>query len=183
VLGKRKDHMHPLSLLVLAIGTLLLVLGGTEYLKPQTGGEAAQKMYELVRSYSKWSFSLGILAAYASTWALFRGRLGYNASELLVLAVYCQAVFVALQIINQLPLLVLNAPQAMQWHRRWAPLYMTALQACLLMVACRQFFQLQRWQGAWRLLCVAAIFAALKWAVTLGYARAVVEVVMWQMSV
>lgn len=47
VLGMRKDHLHPLSLLCLAIGFLLVVLGHTDYLKPELPSEAAARMYAL----------------------------------------------------------------------------------------------------------------------------------------
>lgn len=95
-LERRKDHLHPLTLLLLAIGMLLLVLGHTDYPKPELPSEAAARMYALVSAYSKWSFSLGAAATYASAWLLFRRRLGYNATELLALALCCQAVFIAL---------------------------------------------------------------------------------------
>ena len=47
--------------------------------------EAAQRMYALVAGYSKWSFSLGAVVAFASMWMVFR-RWGYNAAELLALS-------------------------------------------------------------------------------------------------
>lgn len=71
VRGRRKDHPHPLTLLCLAIGCLLIVLGHTDYLRPAFPSEAAARMYALVAAYSKWSFSLGALAAFASAWLLF----------------------------------------------------------------------------------------------------------------
>src|SRR3989344_4219028 len=96
VLGQRKDHPHPLTLLCLAIGFLLIVLGHTDYLRPELPSEEAQRMVALVTGYSKWSFSLGAVAAFASMWLGFR-LWGYNVAELLTLALYCQAVFIALQ--------------------------------------------------------------------------------------
>ncbi len=182
VLGRRKDHPHPLALLLLAVGTLLLVLGQTQYLQPEVPSEAARRMYALVTSYSKWSFSLGAGAAFASAWLVFRCRMGYNASEILVLALYCQAVFIAWQIVNQLPLLALRSPGALQWHRAWSPWYMGALHTLVFMAALRGFFQLRLPQGGARLLLAGALFALLKWQATQWYARAVVEVVLWQMD-
>ena len=182
VLGMRKDHMHPLALLFLAIGFLLVVLGYTDYLKPSFPSEVAAKMYELVKSYSRWSFSVGIVAVLASTWLVFRRRLGYNLTELLAFSIYCQAVFIALQMANQLPLVLVKTPGMMQWHRAWSPWYMTGLQALMLMVALKQFFLVDMRRDGWRLLLAGALFAAGKWAATQAYARGVVELVMWQMG-
>lgn len=181
VLGQRKDHPHPLTLLCLAIGFLLIVLGHTDYLRPELPSEAAQRMYALVAGYSKWSFSLGAVAAFASMWMVFR-RWGYNAAELLALALYCQAVFIALQMVNQLPLVLAPSPGLLKWHKAWSPWYMTALQTLMLMVALRQFLVLDLRRDGWRLLLAGALFAALKWQATQLYARAVVELVLWQMG-
>ena len=116
VLGKRSAQMHPLGLLLLMIGALVVLLGETQYLVPTLASEEAQRMFALVREYSKWSFSLGIIAIYASAMLVFRKRLGYNATEILALAVYIHAVCIALQIVNQLPLLawrrIVGAAQA-----------------------------------------------------------------------
>jgi hypothetical protein len=181
VLGQRKDHPHPLTLLCLSIGFLLIVLGHTDYLRPTLPSEAAQRMYALVTGYSKWSFSLGAVAALASTWLVFRRR-GYNVAELLTLALYCQAVFIALQMVNQLPLVLASSPELFRWHKAWSPWYMTALQTLMLMVALRQFLVLDWRRDGWRLLLAGALFAALKWQATQLYARAVVELVLWQMG-
>lgn len=180
VLGQRKDHPHPLTLLCLAIGMLLIVLGHTDYLRPEMPSEAAQRMYELVTGYSKWSFSLGAVAAFVSLWLVFRRR-GYNVAELLALALYCQAVFIALQMVNQLPLVLAPSPALFKWHKAWSPWYMTALQTLMFMVALRQFFVLDR-RDAGRLLLAGALFAGLKWQTTQWYARGVVELVLWQMG-
>jgi hypothetical protein len=181
VLGRRKDHPHPLTLLFLAIGLLLIVLGHTDYLRPELPSEEAQRMFALVAGYSKWSFSLGAVAAFASTWLVFR-RFGYNAAELLALALYCQAVFIALQMVNQLPLVLAHSAALLKWHKAWSPWYMTALQTLMLMVALRQFFGVNLRHDGWRLLLAGALFAALKWQATQWYARSVVELVLWQMG-
>ena len=181
VLGRRKDHPHPLTLLFLAIGFLLIVLGHTAYLQPGLPGEEAQRMAALVTAYSRWSFSLGAVAAFASVWLVFR-RWGCNVAELLALALYCQAVFIALQMLNQLPLVLAHSPGLLRWHKAWSPWYMTALQTLMLMVALRQFFVLDWRRDGWRLLLAGALFAAFKWQATQLYARAVVELVLWQMG-
>lgn len=182
VMGMRKDHMHPMSLLLLAIGFLLIVLGYTDYLKPEFPSEVAARMYELVKTYSKWSFSVGIVAVFVSTWALFRGRMGYNLTELLAFSIYCQAVFIALQMANQLPVALVKTPEMLKWHKSWSPWYMTGLQAVMLMVALKQFFLVDVRREGWRLLAAGALFAVLKWQATQLYARGVVELVMWQMG-
>ena len=89
VLGMRQDHMHPLTLLLLAIGVLVVVLGQTDYLAPASPSEAAKRMYALIREYSNWSFSLGIVAVFVSAVIVFYGRLGYNLTEILALSIYC----------------------------------------------------------------------------------------------
>lgn len=182
VLGQRKDHPHPVTLLCLAIGLLLIVLGHTDYLKPEFPSEAAASMYALVSTYSKWSFSLGAVAAFASAWLLFRRRLGYNATELLTLALYCQSVFIALQMANQLPLVLAHSTGLLKWHKQWSPWYMTTLQALAFMLALRQFYLLDARRDAGRLLLAGALFAVLKWQATALYARGVVEAVLWQMG-
>ncbi|MBB6562056.1 hypothetical protein HNP48_004765 [Acidovorax soli] len=182
VLGMRKDHLHPLSLLCLAIGFLLVVLGHTDYLKPELPSEAAARMYALVASYSKWSFSLGALAAFASAAVVFWRRRGYNAAELLAFALVCQAVFIALQILNQLPLVLAPSPGLLKWHKAWSPWYMTGVQALVFMVALCQFYLVDLRREGWRLLLAGALFALLKWQTTALYARAVVELVLWQMG-
>lgn len=182
VRGQRKDHPHPLTLLFLSIGFLLVVLARTDYLQPAFPSEAAAQMYALVKGYSKWSFSLGAVAAFASTWLLFRRQDGYNATELLALALYCQAVFIALQMLNQLPLVVAHSPELLRWHKQWSPWYMTALQALAFMAALRQFYRLDGWQGGWRLLLAGGLFALLKWQATQLYARGVVEFVLWRLG-
>ena len=136
----------------------------------------------LVKGYSKWSFSLGVAAAFASAWVVFRRRLGYNAAEVLALALYCQAVFIALQMANQLPLVLAHSPELLKWHKQWSPWYMTALQALVFMLALRQFYLLDVRRDGWRLLAAGAMFAVLKWQATALYARGVVEFVLWQMG-
>jgi hypothetical protein len=182
VRGQRKDHPHPLTLLFLSIGFLLVVLARTDYLQPAFPSEAAARMYELVKGYSKWSFSLGAVAAFASTWLVFRRRGGYNATELLALALYCQAVFIALQMANQVPLVLAHSPELLKWHKQWSPWYMTALQAAVFMGALAQFYQLNARRDAVRLVVAGAMFALLKWQATQWYARGVVEFVLWRMG-
>lgn len=182
VLGKRSAQMHPLGLLLFMIGTLVLLLGHTQYLVPTLPSEEAQRMFALVREYSRWSFSLGIVAIYASAWLVFRRRLGFNATEILVLAVYVHAVCIALQIANQLPLLVWRAPEVLRWHRSWSPWTMGSAQTLIVVLALRRFFAVSGWRGACRLALAGGIFIGTKWAVQQAYARLVVEIVHAQMG-
>jgi hypothetical protein len=182
VMGKRSAQMHPVGLLLLMIGVLVLLLGETQYLMPTLASEEAQRMFALVRDYSKWSFSLGIIAIYASAMLVFRKRLGYNATEILALAIYVHAVCIALQIVNQLPLLVWRAPELLQWHRKWSPWFMGVAQALIVVFAFRQFFRLDGLRQTALLLLAGALFIAGKWGVQQLFARAVVEIVHWQMG-
>mgnify|MGYP001296030570 FL=1 len=182
VLGKRRAQMHPLGLLLLMIGALVVLLGETQYLVPTLASEEAQRMFALVREYSKWSFSLGIVAIYVSAMLVFRKRLGYNATEILALAVYIHAVCIALQIVNQLPLLAWRAPEVLQWHRKFSPWTMGVAQTLVVVFAFRQFFRVTRWQESWKLALAGGIFITAKWGVQQLYARAVVEIVHWQMG-
>lgn len=182
VLGMRKDHMHPLTLLLLAIGVLVVVLGQTEYLAPASPSEAAKRMYALIREYSNWSFSLGIVAVFVSATIVFYGRLGYSLTEILVLSIYCHALFIGMQIVNQSPLLLWPTPELMRWHQRYSPYYMNALQAVVLLLAFKQFFLVDLRREWWKLLLAGVFFGAVKWGVTKLYALAVVEIVLWQIG-
>lgn len=182
VLGKRSAQMHPLALLLLVIGALVVLLGHTQYLAPTLQNEVAAKMFELVREYSKWSFSLGIVAIYASAMLVFRKRLGYNATEILALSIYCHAVCIAWQIVNQLPLLMFSAPEVLQWHKRVSPWTMGTVQTAIIVVAFRRFFCVDRWQETWKLVVAGGLFLGIKWGVQQLYARGVVEIVYWQLG-
>ena len=50
------------------------------------------------------------------------------------------------------------------------------------MLALRQFFVLDLRRDGLRLLLAGGLFAVLKWQATALYARAVVELVLWQMG-
>jgi hypothetical protein len=68
VLGQRKDHPHPLTLLFLSIGFLLIVLGHTDYLRPTLPSEAAQRMYALVTGWRRWPAPGWCSGGAATTW-------------------------------------------------------------------------------------------------------------------
>lgn len=182
VLGQRAGVMQPLALLLVLIGLLVLLLGYTQYLAPPSDNEVLVRMFALVREYSKWSFSLGIVAIYLAAWLMFRGHLGYNATELLVLAACAHTLCLVLQLVNQLPLLVWNEAAHLLWHKRWTPYPVGALQAMVVWLAMRQFFCVQGRAGHARLMVAALLYLGAKWGVQQVYARAVVEVVHWQMG-
>ena len=80
VLGARTRHLHPLKLLLLAIGTMLLVLGSSKLLDSQDA--QLNRAMELVRAYSNWSFSLAIFAIAASSLLVFARRGGFILSNI-----------------------------------------------------------------------------------------------------
>ena len=51
---------------------------------------------------TQWRFSTGIFAIFAGSWLVYRNRLGYNAMEHAVLAVYCQILVMAALLVNLL---------------------------------------------------------------------------------
>lgn len=182
VMGTRQSHVHPLKLLLTALGLHLLLLTQTRYLTPEGVSPEMLQAYELIRSYSKWSFSLGIVAIFASAWLVLRKRWGDNAAEILTLALYVHFLNICLQACNQLPLLVWDGAELLRWHKQWAPYYMNLLQTTVVLAAFRQFFAL-RWRADWALLALAgAVYSASKWAVSQAYARGIVELVMWQVE-
>lgn len=182
VMGARQSHVHPLKLLLTALGLHLLLLTQTQYLTPQGASQEALRAFELLRTYSKGSFSLGIVAIFASAWTVFRKRCGDNATEILTLAIYVHFLAICLQACNQLPLLAWHSAEVLRWHRHWSPYYMNALQTLVVVVAFRQFFALDGRRHLHLLALAAVLYSAGKWAVAQLYARLVVELVMWQTS-
>jgi Protein of unknown function (DUF3667) len=180
VCGVRKQHTHPLKLLLLAIAALLLVLAQTRYL--HSSSASVSRAMELLRKYAEWSFSLGLFAIWAASLAAFRRRLGYNAVEHLVLAVYCQFLIILANIANQLPLLLWRAPFWLAWHKHWSPRYMDVIEVAIVLVGCRQFFLVDlRWREwrrqSWRLLLAALIFLLCKYLLLQLYARVLARLV------
>src|SRR5690606_3633943 len=103
VLGARSRHFHPLKLLLVAVGLLLVALARANYLQsPSQDDEEVARAMALVAAYGKWSFSLGIAAIVAASPAVFPRRLGYNRVEHLVLAAYRHAVTLLLAMSNRL---------------------------------------------------------------------------------
>ena len=157
VLGARKRHVHPLKLLLVAVATLVLLLGHTGYLT--AGQTELSGQMQVVAAWARWSFSLGLLA---------------------VLAAYVQFVVIAANVLNLLPLLVLDASRWAAPWRQAASWYMTPLELAVVAVACKQFFHL-RWRGdGWRIAMLLAVFFLCKKALLLAYGRLVYHVALAQ---
>ncbi len=182
VLGKRKKHVHPLKLLLIAIGVLLVVLNQTQYLTSVHSSVEASKAFALVREYSKWSFSLGIIAIFFSAYAVFRGRLGYNLTEFLVLAIYCHFLSICFHIANQLPLLIMGSPEVLALHKEYSRFYMYLVNLALITIAFKQFFLIDVRKEWHKLVIAGALFSLFKWAVTHVYGKLVMEIVYYQMK-
>lgn len=180
VLGARKRHVHPLKLLLFAVGLLLLVLEKTGYL---TAGQTqlSAQMQQVV-AWSRWSFSLGLFAAFGASWLLFRRRLHYNLTEHLVLALYLQFVVVAANLINLLPLLLLDAGH---WAASWRAAtewYMTPVELAIVAMAWMQFFRMNWRSHGVRIALGLLLFWLLKKGLLFAYGRLIVRVVQSHIS-
>lgn len=176
VLGARKRHVHPLKLLLFAIGLLLVVLARSNYLEASNG--RANAVMELVRSWSNWSFSLGILAILASSWIVFRRRGGYNLAEHLVLAVYCHFLVICVSVLNKLPTLLWPSPEFLAMHKAATVWFMDGAGMLILALAFSQFFGLAWRRDALRLLTALFVFVGLKWLLLRLYALLIVQIVL-----
>lgn len=178
VLGARQRHVHPLKLLLFAVGLLVLVLDRTGYLT--AGQTQLSPQMQQVAAWSRWSFSLGLFAALGATLLVFRGRLRYNPTEHLVLALYVQFVVVAANLLNLLPLLCLDATR---WAAPWrtaSSAYMTPVELAIVAFAWQQFFRL-RWRSHVPRIAIAlAAFWLLKKTLLFAYGRVIVQVVLAQ---
>ncbi|HSX61563.1 MAG TPA: DUF3667 domain-containing protein [Tahibacter sp.] len=173
VYGVRKRHTHPLKLLLLAIAVLLVVLAQTRYLN--SANVQVSKVMETVRKYAEWSFSLGLVAIWCASMAGFRRRLGFNAVEHLVLALYAHFVIIVANIANQLPLLVLRTPAWLAWHKQWSGVYMGLIEPAIVLLALAQFFLVDLRRQWWRLVLAGAVFVATKKLLVYAYAWLLVK--------
>lgn len=178
VLGARKQHVHPLKLLLAAIGVQLLVLARGDYLDSATAG--VSDVMELLRGWSNWSFSLGIVAILASSWLAFRRRGGYNATEHLVLATYCQFLVICGSVLNKLPILVWRAPEFLAAHKAASGWLMHGVGALILGLAFAQFFRLDLRRDTLRLAFAIAMYLAIKAALLRLYVMLLVKIVLSQ---
>ena len=178
VLGARARHFHPLKLLLVMVALLLVVLSQTGYLRAADG--QANEVLATVQAWGKWSFTLGIFAVVGSSLAMFGRRLGYNLVEHLVLAAYCQSVVIALQLLNQLPLLLL--PELVDAHRAAAGWYMAAVKAGVVAIAFHQFFLLELRRDGARLALAVLLYLGCSWLLVQAYSEAVVRIVLARLA-
>jgi hypothetical protein len=179
VYGQRKSHTHPLKLLIAAIVILLVVIAHTDYLG--SDNETLSRAVELVQTYSKWSFSLGIVAVLIASNLVFWSRHGFNIFEHLVLATYTHFVILVASILNMLPLALAPTFQAVAAHRAASGGYMGWVEAGIVYLAFGQFFAVN-WRRQWWWPAIgAAIFFYAKEGLLYLYARAVIRIVMAQL--
>lgn len=176
VFGVRKRHTHPLKLLLAAIAVLLVVLAQTRYL--HSANVQVSRVMETVRKYAEWSFSLGLAAIWLASMTGFRKRLGYNAIEHLVLALYTHFVIILANIANQLPLLLLRSPAWLAWHKQWSGWYMGIVEPAIVLLALSQFFLVDLRRQWWRLMLAGAVFIAAKKLLVYAYAWLIVKFVL-----
>ncbi|KXG87273.1 DUF3667 domain-containing protein [Agrobacterium bohemicum] len=180
VLGQRKSHTHPLKLLLAAIVVLLLVIAQVDYLGSQD--ERLSKAVALVQSWSKWSFSLGILAILVASNIAFWARQGFNFIEHLVLATYAHFVIIVANTINLSPLLLDSTAEIVKSHRFYTGYYMPFVEIGIVFFAFGQFFAIDWRQQWWWPAIGAGLFYLSKEGLFYLYARAVIRIVIAQLS-
>ena len=180
VLGQRKNHVHPLKLLLAAIVVLLLVIAQTDYLS--SSDPTLSRAIILVQAYSKWSFSLGIIAVLVASNLAFWRRGGFNFVEHMVLATYTHFVIIVANIINLSPLLVHSTPERVAAHRAYGAYYMGWVEAGIVCLAFGQFFAIDWRRQWWWPVAGAALFWLVKQGLFYLYARAVIRIVLAQLS-
>lgn len=176
VLGRRSAHMHPLKLLVALVALLVLVLAASRYFEVfgfAGRNSEVDRMAQRVIGYANWSFSLGIVAIFLASWVAFNGRLGYNAIEHTVLAIYAQNVILAAIIVNLLPTLIWRDAVFVVAHKAAAQYYMVALKLLIIAVAYKQFFVVDLRRDWPRLVAACLLYAAFAWLLLRIYAAAV----------
>ncbi|MEG2942601.1 MAG: DUF3667 domain-containing protein [Thermomonas sp.] len=176
VLGARKRHVHPLKLLLFAVALLVVVLDRTGYLT--AGQTRLSAQMQLVSDWARWSFSLGLFAIVIATRAVLRRRLGYNLVEHLVLALYVQFLVIAANLLNLLPLLIVDAARWATSWREASAYYMTPLELAIVGIACVQFFRLDWRRDALRIAAVLAVFFLAKKALLFAYGHFIQQVVL-----
>lgn len=183
VMGRRKDHMHPLKLLVFMVALLVLMLNRNRFFSALGSGAGAggdarlQRMADLVMGYANWSFSLGIIAIFLGGYAVFRNRLGYNVVEHAVLAVYCQILVIAAILLNLLPTMFWTAPAFLAEHKRLSAQYLYAVKVLVVAVGYRQFFLVHLRREWGRLLAAVLIYMAVSWVLLRLYSWLILQVV------
>lgn len=185
-MGMRKRHMHPLKLLLLMVAALVLMLARNRYFEHFSQFRGADtpvaQMAALVQGYANWSFTTGIIAVFAGSYLVFRGRLGYNAIEHAVLAVYCQILVIAVIVLNLVPTLVWTSPDFIRAYKSASAQYLYAFKILIVAVAYRQFFLVQLRREWPRLLAAVIVYLACSWLIVRVYANAVLYIVKAQLG-
>lgn len=176
VLGARKKHVHPLKLLLIAAGILLLVLNQSNYLDSRN--THVSRALVLIGAYANWSFSLGILAILFSSWTVLSWRRPWNLTEHLVLAVYCHFLVIVGSTFFSLPRLLWREPALLALHKSIGGWFMDALGVLVVTLAFKQFFILDWRRDGWRLLLAAGVFLGCKYLLVRLYALALVKLVL-----
>lgn len=186
VLGRRKEHAHPLKLLLVLVALTAVMIATNGYFDAHAYSRIADpqlaRMSELVRAYGNWSFSLSILAIFIASYSVFHRRLGSNALEHAVLAVYCQCAIVAAFLLVLLPTLVWDAPSFIARYKQVAGNVMYAVRLLVVGVAFTQFFVVDLRRQWPRLLLALLAYAAITWLLLRAFAYAVLKLVQLQMS-
>ena len=180
VMGRRSAHMHPLKLLVALVAALVLLLAANQYFGHYGfagRNDDVDRMAQRVMAYANWSFSLGIVAIFVASSLVFRSRLGYNAIEHAVLAVYCQNIILAVIIVNLLPTMIWRSPEFIVWHKTASQYYIFAIKVLIVAVAYTQFFLLKLRTDWLKLLSACLVFAGLSWLLLRLYALAILWIV------
>ncbi len=181
VMGTRKRHMHPLKLLVLMVALLVLALNRNRFFVYFSYSDRAdaqiKSMAALVQSYANWSFTLGIFAIWAGSFLLYRRRLGYNAMEHAVLAVYCQILIIAVILINLIPTLIWNSPEFVRDYKAASANYLYAIKVAIVALAYKQFLLVDLRRGWLRLAAAVSTYMAISWVLLRLYAALVLMIV------
>lgn len=180
VFGAREKNIHPLKLLLTGVVLLLLELAQTNYLT--SSNTTVSKALAMVQDYSKWSFSLGIVAILTASLLTFSVGRAFNFVEHLVLATYTHFVVILANAINISPLMIWGGTEAVLAHRARSALYMSWVEGLIVFVAFVQFFRIDLRRRWWLPLIGAAVFTLVKKGLVYLYARAVIRIVMSQLS-
>jgi hypothetical protein len=158
---------------VALVAILVLLLAANQYFGHYAHASrdvVVDRMAQRVMAYANWSFSLGIVAIFAGGWIALGRRLGYNAIEQAILAIYCQSIILALIIINLLPTLIWRSPEFILWHKTASQYYVPTFKLLIVAVAYRQFFLLEIKSDWLKLLSACLIYATINWVLLRIYA-------------
>lgn len=186
VLGRRKDTMHPLKLLLFVVALMAVMVATSGYFEHHSFSSRADpalaRMAALVQSYANWSFTLGIFAIFVGSAVVFRRRQGYNLVEHGVLAVYCQVLVMVAFLAVLLPTLAWDSPAFIAAYKVHVGRWMTVVRLLVVAVAFTQFFALRLRRDWWRLAIALAVCAGATWGLRQLYAHAILRIVQYQLA-